>query len=387
VSAHLIIGCYTKGHDPIGLGYYTNHGDGVLVICLDTTDGSLSVTDGPVLAGTNPTFAAYDAGRSALYLTNEVMVDGCVKAFRLRDGKLTPLNSQPAGGLHPCYLSVAADSHTVLCAKYVSGCVTAFPTGTDGSLHAGVTTPIPANSTYPGPVATRQDGPKAHCYHPLGAGVALCCDLGSDVLLALRIDDGSVCGHAALPPGSGPRHVAVSKDGAWVYVSTELANTIVAVPADAAGRAHHGTSHLGTVAAVASILPAGYAGPPTTAAHIELSPCGRFAYVANRVGVDVDAGCANAAEGLVSVVALAPGTAQHLALVECVPIGGKVPRSFCVVPPSAAAAERGVGGWLVVGAQESSLLRCFAIDGASGRLAPTGHQLDVPSPGVVALAA
>ena len=49
-------------------------------------------------------------------------------------------------------------------------------------------------------------------------------------------------------------------------------------------------------------------------------------------------------------------------------------------------AERGVGGWLVAGAQESSLLRCFAIDSRNGKLQPTGHELEVPSPGVVALA-
>jgi hypothetical protein len=45
-------------------------------------------------------------------------------------------------------------------------------------------------------------------------------------------------------------------------------------------------------------------GPPTTASHIELSPCGKFAYVSNRVGVDIDGGCAACAEGAISVISV-----------------------------------------------------------------------------------
>ena len=76
--------------------------------------------------------------------------------------------------------------------------------------------------------------------------------------------------------------VQVSEDGRLVYVSTELSNTLIAVPADPA------TGSLGEIASVTSLLPEGYDGPPTTASHVELSPCGGFAYVGNRVGVDLD---------------------------------------------------------------------------------------------------
>ena len=76
--------------------------------------------------------------------------------------------------------------------------------------------------------------------------------------------------------------VQVSDDGRLVYVSTELSNTLIAVPADPA------TGSLGEIASVTSLLPEGYDGPPTTASHVELSPCGGFAYVGNRVGVDLD---------------------------------------------------------------------------------------------------
>lgn len=70
-----------------------------------------------------------------------------------------------------------------------------------------------------------------------------------------------------------------------------------------------------------------------------------------------------------------------LTLVEFVEIGGKVPRGFCVVP--AASICEDVSGWLVVGAQESSFIKTFAINRATGKLSATSHQLALPSPGVV----
>jgi 6-phosphogluconolactonase len=299
-----------------------------------------------------------------------------VYAFQLSaDGKLTPLNNQPVAGdgaCHPCYLAVAPGTGEVLSASYVSAHVHAFPVHDDGCLGPGRTTKLPPAApevTYPGPVAERQEGPHAHCYEPMGDGTfGLVCDLGSDELLVLRTSDGSLVSRAAFPAGSGPRHVAITADLSRVYVSTELSNTLQTVPIDAT------TGKLGTPIG-ASLLPTDYTGPPTTASHIELSPCGGFAYVANRVGVDKDGGCSAAAEGSISVLKVGSEAAE---LVEVVEIGGKVPRGFCVVSAGAQG-----GGWLVVGAQESSILRTFAVQPSSGRLKRTEHELAIPSPGCV----
>lgn len=259
----------------------------------------------------------------------------------------------------------------MLSASYVSGHVHRFPTAPDGALEPGTTAALPGDAEYPGPVELRQDGPHAHCYQPLGAGGhALCADLGSDALFALDSATGAVVGRSMFPPGSGPRHVAVAADAATVYVSCELGNLLVAVPACAE------TGTLGPPAASASILPPGYDGPDTTASHVELSPCGGYAYVGNRVGVPLHGGCEEAAEGSISVLRLDP-----LELLDVVPIGGKVPRGFCVVDADASA---GTTGWLVVGAQESSLLRSFAI-GADGGLTPAA-EIPMPSPGCVVAA-
>lgn len=62
----LLVGCYTAGHDP--LAYYTNTSDGAYVAAVDTTDGSLVVLDGPVEAGTNPTYVLLAGSIISYYL-------------------------------------------------------------------------------------------------------------------------------------------------------------------------------------------------------------------------------------------------------------------------------------------------------------------------------
>ena len=104
----------------------------------------MSMDQGPVAAGTNPTYAAYDRTRGCAYFTNENLEDGCIKAFSLSaDGKLSIINSQPVVGNHPCYLSVEPGTRSILTASYVSGHVHCFPTAADGSLEPGSSDALP----------------------------------------------------------------------------------------------------------------------------------------------------------------------------------------------------------------------------------------------------
>ena len=327
-------------------------------------------------------YCAFDADTRTCYFTNENLSNGCVKAFRLApDRTLELINSIPVVGVHPAFLAFCSSTKAVLCANYVSGDLTVFDTNheTGALVVAPSTTRLPRDSIeFPGPVPERQDSPHAHCLVPIPGtgGIALCADLGADRLYAIQTIDATVLGYSQMPPGSGPRHVALQRDPhqaqSFAYVSTELANTIIAVPIE------EGFKLAPDPSCSLSVLPAAYAGPPTTAAHIELSNCGKFAFVGNRVGVDLDGSCSAAVEGgtegSVSVIGLSPASASHLTLLHYVPIGGMVPRSFCVVDT-----------WLVVGAQESSLLMSFAINQDSGELAPV-NELEIESPGCVIIA-
>jgi len=364
----LLVGCYTKGHEP--LAYYTNTAEeGVYVLGLHRHSGKLEVLQGPVAAGTNPTYAAFDPKRGVAYFTNENLSKGCVKAFRVeQDSKLTLLNSLPVEN-HPCFLAMSSDYRLVLCANYVSGDLIAFPTADDGSLLVGSTTALPADGPYPGKVEDRQDKTHAHNYCALGSsGFGLCCDLGTDQMVCVDIKNGTIADKVKFPSGSGPRHAAVNADATWIYVSTELSNTIEAIAVEPA------TGKFGAIAASTSLLPDGYDGPATTASHIELSSDGQFAFVGNRVGVPLNGACKDCVEGTISVIKIAPQDPEkHLTLLDCVPIGGKVPRSFCVFE-----------NWLIVGAQESSFVKSFSI-GPDGKLT-VAHELDIPSPGNIIVA-
>jgi D-threo-aldose 1-dehydrogenase len=394
----LYIGCYTRGAPK--LPYYSGHSEGAYIVSINTATGHLSVEDGPCrFLGDNPGYGSFNAARSILYVTNELPANAFITACALtKHGKLEKLGEPIAiaDGGHPCFTAVADGGEQVFSAHYASGHVVSYPVATDGTLSAGLRSALPEGlHPLPGPggpdgqTSERQQAAHAHCYVPLpgGRGIGLCCDLGSDTLFALRSADGTSVGRAAMPRGSGPRHVAVSADGRWAYVSTELSNQVVECPVDP----YASMDVLGKPTAAISILPPAYSGPPTTASHIELSACGSFAFVGNRVGVPLHGGCAECTDGLISVIRIrgsvpsrgphATGGRQpsHLGLVQTVSTGGKVPRSFTLVP-SARSGPGGEGGWLVVGLQESGLLRSFKIDGQTGCLTPV-HELPLPSPG------
>ena len=388
------------------------------VLRLNTVTGELTLVRS-VDGGVNPCYAAFDRPTGTAYFINEHPEDGAVRSFRVDAALgLHELNSVAVAG-HVCFVSVekasasasssSSSSSSVLCASYISGHVHRFPIdGGKGHYRlspSASTRLLPSTpGDFPGPIPARQEAPHAHCYVPLPrtaeeeeGSFAICCDLGADRVFCLRTADGSVAGRSTLPKGSGPRHVAIYRGGstggnvAWLCVSTELANTLVVIAVDLA------TGQLSeSPDAVVSVLPEKYDGPPTTASHVELSPdgSGRFAYVGNRVGVDVDGGSAKCAEGAISVIDMngffdsrgrnQGGNRSSLPkLVDFAKIGGKVPRSFCVVPPRPGKRSGGgEGGWLVVGAQESSFVKSYRIDADSGKLGEKSA-VGVPSPGFV----
>jgi 6-phosphogluconolactonase len=74
------------------------------------------------------------------------------------------------------------------------------------------------------------------------------------------------------PPGSGPRHLAFSTCGCYIYVLTELNNTIL--------NYRYNESDIQLIQEI-STLPADYKSP-STAAAIHLSPNGMYAAASNR---------------------------------------------------------------------------------------------------------
>ena len=196
-----------------------------------------------------------------------------------------------------------------------------------------------------GPNAGRQERPHPHCvrWTPDGRFV-LVADLGIDKVISYAFDAaaGTLApqGEVALPPGSGPRHIAFHPSLPFVYVVNELSSTVASFAFDAAaGR----LELLGTALAV----PEAQVGKSWCSA-IKIAPDGRYLFVGNR-GEDTIAGFAIDPKS--GVVTLASTT----------PSGGEIPRDFDFSPG---------GRLLAVANQNSNRVDLFAYDAASGALTP-----------------
>ncbi|WP_062005709.1 lactonase family protein [Arthrobacter alpinus] len=174
-------------------------------------------TIGPLLAQSsgvsNPSFLAVGAGK--LFAVEEG-ANGSVAA--LDPETLGFLGRAWSGGADPCHLMVVGES--VVAANYSSGTAAVIPVAGWGSA-----TPTPSvllSNPGSGPVSRRQDSSHAHQVTATPWGTVLVADLGADRVDEYSLVDGSYQrqGSAVLPPGTGPRHVAIR--GEHLLVAGEL---------------------------------------------------------------------------------------------------------------------------------------------------------------------
>ena len=343
------------------VGTYTVRGSqGIYVYRYDPATGGLEPL-GLAAESDNPSFIAIAPNHHFLYAVNEGKFQGKsdtggVSAFSIdpQTGRLTFLNDVASRGADPCHLSLDRDGKFVLVANYTGGSVATFRVGADGKLGEASTFIQHKGS---GPNHQRQEAPHAHWidFSPDGRFV-LSADLGLDQILVYRYDPakGTLTPNdppfAKLAPGAGPRHVAPSRDGRFVYVISELNGTVTTFSYDAKRGALQELQ-------VVPTLPKDFHGENTTAEMVA-HPNGKFLYGSNR-GHDS-----------IVVYAIDPKKGT-LTLVEHVSSKGKAPRNFEIDP---------AGKFLLVANQESDNIVVFAIDQSTGKLTPTGAEIKVAAP-------
>jgi 6-phosphogluconolactonase len=361
-TKHLGSGEQLQSHDELlYVGTYTDEGRsmGIYLVRMDRRSGELRLA-GSVDAGANPSFLALHTNGRFLYAVNEVdkykdTASGAVTSFAIAadTGELSRLDEELSEGAAPCYVSVDRTGRVVLVANYNGGSVALLPIQTDGSL-------APASSVVKhvgsGPVADRQGGPHAHCIvADPSNGFVLATDLGADRVFVYRLDlqrnslqrvEGA---DAVMRPGSGPRHIAFHPTLPLVYIACELDSTVAMLRFDSARGA---LSPIET----RSTLPAGWTGT-NYPADIHIAPSGRTLYVSNR--------------GHNSIAVFSVAATGTLTLDQVVSTQGDWPRNFSLDP---------TGRWLLVANQRSSSIIVFNRDEQSGKLTPTGHRLELPSP-------
>jgi 6-phosphogluconolactonase len=340
--------------------YTTGKSEGIYLYRLDLSSGELkylATTKGVV----NPSFLTLSPNRRYLYAVNEVQEfagkkSGALSAFAIdqRTGELQLLNQQPSLGADPCYVEVDARGRFVLVANYTGGNVAVFPIKRDGSLGEASDMKQASGSSIN---RERQEGPHAHCILLDSTNrFAYSCNLGTDKIMIFRFDarNGKLLPAeppwAQAKPGAGPRHLAFSPNGRYVFVLNELHSTVTAFKRDPA---QGGLKELQTV----NMLPKGFTGA-NTGADIHVSADGRFLY------------CSNRGHNSIAIFTIDPRVGA-LKLAGHDSTQGLTPRNFAIDP---------TGRFLLAANQNSDSVVVFRRDQKTGRLSSTGHVAEVPSP-------
>ncbi|AIY03780.1 MULTISPECIES: lactonase family protein [Arthrobacter] len=202
-SASIIISGYTEA------GYGAGPGISRFVLAEDGLLGERQVESSAVLN------ASFLANGGDVLLAVEELTNGTVLA--LDPQSLDVMGRASSGGADTCH--VALVDGNVWAANYSSGTASVTPLS---SLLAEMAPEPLELVSHPGsgPVADRQGESHAHQVTATKWGTVLVSDLGSD-----RVDEYSAAslvllGSAELPPGTGPRHVALKGD--FLLVAGEL---------------------------------------------------------------------------------------------------------------------------------------------------------------------
>lgn len=321
---------------------------GIYTAVLDSASGGLSDFR---LAGeaASPSYLALSPDGRTLFACEEA-ANGQVAAFRVeKNASLTRLGEQATRGRGTCHVSVDAAGRHVLAANYGGGSIAVLPVAADGSLEPASDTRAFTGS---GPDPKRQDKPYAHSvFTSRDDRFVYACDLGTDEIRIFKYEAGTLTDlpAAKVPPGSGPRMLAFSEDQRHVWVVNEMGLSVTTFARD---------SETGALTAQQTlpVLPDGAPVENCKSAALRLHPNGQWLYASTR-GTD-------------TLTAFSVGEDSQLAVLQNIAPGVKTPRDFAIDPS---------GRWLVVAGQDDNQLRVLAVDPATGRLAPTGHGLQVPN--------
>ncbi len=348
---------------PFYIGTYFKNGvGGIYRSALSLADGSMAE---PKLVASveNASFLAIHPTLDVLYAVSELRrgserEGASVLAFKiLPGGDLESIGRVSSAGDGPCYVSTNGAGTVAMAANYGSGSIAMIMLDENGSLRGE---PFGVQHQGKSVDPSRQAGPHAHCILPDPSDTWACAvDLGLDQILVYRIDAAEgklLAGQApplALPPGSGPRHLAFHPNGKRAVVILEMSSKIASLNWNA-------LSGKFDIIEIVSTLPAGYDESNSTA-EVLFHPSGKFVYGSNR-GHDS-----------IAVFAM-DNDSGKLKLIDHTSTGGKTPRNFRLDPE---------GKFLLAENQNSDSIHSFKIDQETGKLTPTGNSISVVSPGCI----
>jgi 6-phosphogluconolactonase len=348
------------------VGTYTNSGSkatgskGIYVYRFDAASGEIEPL-GLAAESEQPSFLAVDPSGKYLYAANETdtyqgQASGGVSAFSINrtTGMLTFLNEVASRGGAPAHVTVDHTGKYVLVSNYNGGSLAVFPAGPDGKL-GEATVFVQHNGSSIN--KDRQAGPHVHeIVMSPDNRFALSTDLGLDDLFIYPFDAktgtlGSQPRVLNMTPGFGPRHMAFSPDGNYLYVISELGSAVTAM-------AYGSQDGSVSVRQVARLAPLSDPQNKRWAAEVAIGPSGKYLYASNR------------GDDFIAVFSIEKPTGM-ISRSETVPLDGKTPRDFAIDPG---------GNWLWDANQDSDNIVLYRIDRNNGGLIPSGLTLKVSAP-------
>lgn len=336
------------------IGTYTNKGSkGLYVFKFDTATGKateLSHTDSAI----NPSFLTISKDKQFVYAVNETN-DGQVSTYAIKEDKLKLLQQKSTKGANPCHVALSADQRNLFVANYSEGSLTSFHRSADGLISNARQIIKHKGSSIN---TIRQE--KAHVHGSFIAPTGnylLTTDLGMDETTIypynqattppLNIEKAKVIKSS---PGSGPRHLAFSNNGRFLYILEELTGSISVY-----------NFNKGQASFLQKVLmhPADFK-DNFGSADIHLSPDGLFLYASNR----------GSENNIVKFPILSNGKLADKQT-KYFSTKGIGPRNFTLSSD---------GNWLLVANQNSDNITIFKRDKMTGDLIATGNSIKVSMP-------
>jgi len=189
-------------------------------------EGETKVITGLTI-GKNPSFFTF--GRDGLlYFVNEVdsfnlKAGGGITAMRIdKEAKtITPVSSINQGAAGPCHITVSNDGKYLITANYGSGSVSVVRLGSDGIPQKVTDVIYYGEKSHPHMTIYN---PRLHTYYVSDLGLDRVHQLKLDTAMGLLIN--ANVPYFSCEHGSGPRHMAIDRDGANLYVINELNSTL-----------------------------------------------------------------------------------------------------------------------------------------------------------------
>ena len=324
----LLFNCKTQSI-PLYVGTYTSEDSkGIYQYQFNTDTGEISGEKLSVETK-NPSYITFSPSKKFLYAVNEG--DEGVSSFEIKkDGNLKFLNTVSSNGKYPCHISVNKEGTKAIVSNYGGGNVALYNINSDGSLNE-------ANQVFNHNIENQESHAHSAQFYKDNLYVA---DLGRNSFYQYIKDKENyklkTPSLVKMNKNDGPRHFALTKDGQYIYIINEYANTITVAKK---------VNNQFAVLTVESTLSEDFNGD-SFCADIHLSKDERFLYGSNR--------------GENSIVVfkrdLKDGTIKKI---QNISTQGNWPRNFTLDP---------TGKFLLVANEKSNNISIFSIDKQSGKL-------------------